>query len=210
MKLNSTSFVDGTVLDPTFAFGKIDPKSKVTLSNNRNPQLSWENAPVGTKSFAVICHDPDVPSAGDDVNQDGREIPADLPRVDFYHWILVDLASNITLIKEGEFSSNVTGKGKRGPSAAHGARQGVNDYTNWFASDPDMSGDYYGYDGPCPPWNDSIIHHYVFTVYALDVETLPIMGRFTGPDVMKVINQHKLGSASLTGTYTLNPRLAKK
>jgi Raf kinase inhibitor-like YbhB/YbcL family protein len=210
MKLSSTSFVDGAVLDPAFAFGKIDPKSRVTLSNNRNPQLFWENTPVGTKSFAVICHDPDVPSAGDDVNQDGREVPAELPRVDFYHWILVDLAANFTSIKEGEYSSNVTGKGKRGPSAANGARQGVNDYTNWFAADPDMSGDYYGYDGPCPPWNDSIIHHYVFTVYALDVEALPIMGRFNGPDTMKVINQHKLGSASLTGTYTLNPRLVKR
>jgi phosphatidylethanolamine-binding protein (PEBP) family uncharacterized protein len=44
----------------------------------------------------------------------------------------------------------------------------------------------------------------------LDVETLPIMGRFNGPDVMKVINQHKLGSASMTGTYTLNLRLAKR
>jgi Raf kinase inhibitor-like YbhB/YbcL family protein len=210
MNLSSTSFVDGAVLDAAFAFGKVDPKSRVTLSNNRNPQLSWENAPVGTKSFAVICHDPDVPSAGDDVNQDGREVSSDLPRVDFYHWILVDLAAGFASIKEGEYSHIVTGKGKRGPSAAHGARQGVNDYTNWFASDPDMSGDYYGYDGPCPPWNDSIIHHYVFTVYALDVETLPIMGRFNGPDVMKVINQHKLGSASMTGTYTLNLRLAKR
>jgi Raf kinase inhibitor-like YbhB/YbcL family protein len=210
MELSSTSFVDGAVLDTAFAFGKIDPKSRVTLSNNRNPHLHWRNAPVGTKSFAVICHDPDVPSKGDDVNQEGREVSPDLPRVDFYHWVLVDVAASISAIKEGEFSSNVTGKGKRGPSAAHGARQGVNDYTNWFASDPDMSGDYYGYDGPCPPWNDSIVHHYVFTVYALDVETLPILGRFNGPDVMKVINQHKLGSASITGTYSLNPRLVKR
>ena len=35
-----------------------------------------------------------------------------------------------------------------------------------------MSGDYFGYDGPCPPWNDSIVHHYVFTVYALDVDAV--------------------------------------
>jgi Raf kinase inhibitor-like YbhB/YbcL family protein len=209
MKLVSTSFTEAGVLDPAFAFGKFDPKSRVTLSSNRNPQLSWAEAPIGTKSFAIICHDPDVPSAADDVNQEGREIPSDLPRVDFYHWILIDLAVSMTSIKEGEYSSNVTGKGKRGPSAAHGTRQGVNDFTNWFASDPDMSGDYYGYDGPCPPWNDSIVHHYVFTVYALDVETLPIMGRFNGPDVMKVINQHKLGSASTACQYSLNPRLAK-
>jgi Raf kinase inhibitor-like YbhB/YbcL family protein len=210
MELSSTSFADGAVLDTAFAFGKIDPKSRVTLSSNRNPHLNWRNAPIGTKSFAVICHDPDVPSKGDDVNQEGREVSPDLPRVDFYHWVLVDVAATISAIKEGEFSNNVTGKGKRGPSSAHGTRQGVNDYTSWFASDPDMSGDYYGYDGPCPPWNDSILHHYVFTVYALDVETLPILGRFNGPDVMKVINQHKLGSASMTGIYTLNPRLVKR
>jgi phosphatidylethanolamine-binding protein (PEBP) family uncharacterized protein len=39
----------------------------------------------------VICHDPDVPSKGDDVNQEGRGVPASLPRVDFFHWVLVDL-----------------------------------------------------------------------------------------------------------------------
>jgi Raf kinase inhibitor-like YbhB/YbcL family protein len=207
MKIHSESFVGGASLGAGLAFGKIDPKAKVTLSTNRNPHLSWEDAPIGTKSFAIICHDPDVPSSGQDVNQDGREVAADLPRVDFYHWVLIDIGVGATSIKEGEYSHVVTGKGKRGPSALHGTRQGVNDYTNWFASDPDMSGDYYGYDGPCPPWNDSLIHHYVFTVYALDVDSLPIMGRFSGPEAMQVINRHKLGSASITGTYTLNPRL---
>jgi phosphatidylethanolamine-binding protein (PEBP) family uncharacterized protein len=39
----------------------------------------------------------------------------------------------------------------------------------WFAGDNDMRGDYYGYDGPCPPWNDEIVHRYVFTLFALDV-----------------------------------------
>lgn len=207
MNLSSESIVDGAFLNPSLAFGKADAKSRVTLSSNRNPHLLWANPPVGAKSFAVICHDPDVPSKGDDVNQEGREVPADLPRVDFYHWVLIDLPMATASIKEGEYSHIVTGKGKRGPSAAHGARQGVNDFTSWFAADPDMHGDYYGYDGPCPPWNDSIVHRYIFTVYALDVEILPIMGRFTGPDAMKVINNHKLGSASLSGKYTLNPRL---
>jgi Raf kinase inhibitor-like YbhB/YbcL family protein len=207
MKLTSESFRDGASLNPSLAFAKVDVKTRVALSSNRNPQLSWEDSPIGTKSFAVICHDPDVPSKGDDVNQPDREIPANLPRVDFYHWILVDVPLSLTHIKEGEFSHAVTGKGKRGPSAAHGTRQGINDYTGWFASDPDMMGDYFGYDGPCPPWNDSIVHHYVFTVYALDVESLPIMGRIGGVDALKVINQHKLASVSITGSYTLNPKL---
>ena len=208
MKLTSESFVDGGVIPVEFAFGRIDPKQHVALSDNRNPHLAWEDVPPGTRSFAVICHDYDVPSKPDDVNQEGREIPADLPRVDFYHWVLVDLPADCRSIAAGSHSDGVTPKGKPGPAAPGGARHGINDYTAWFANDPDMAGDYYGYDGPCPPWNDSIVHHYVFTVYALDVEQLPVQGRFTGPDALKAINEHTLGQVSITGTFTLNPRLA--
>jgi Raf kinase inhibitor-like YbhB/YbcL family protein len=71
-----------------------------------------------------------------------------------------------------------------------------------------MAGDYYGYDGPCPPWNDAIVHHYVFTIYALDLDQLPLEGRFTGAQVREAIARHVLDQASLTGTYTLNPKLA--
>ncbi len=208
MKLRSDSFVDGGAIPPEFAFGKPDAKNHVTLSDNRNPHLAWEDVPVGTRSFAILCHDYDVPSAGDDVNKEDREIPASLARVDFFHWVLVDLPASVRSVAAGEFSDSVTPKGKNGPSAKHGARQGINDYTGWFSSDQDMAGDYYGYDGPCPPWNDSIIHHYVFTVYAISVDRLPLMGRFGGPDARKVIEKHALGRASMTGTYTLNPKLA--
>ena len=208
MKLTSESFADGQPIPPEFAFCKIDPKSHVALSSNRNPQLSWSDAPIGTRSFAIVCHDVDVPSKPDDVNQEGREIPSTLPRVHFYHWTLIDIPVGLNQIAAGEFSDKVTPRGKAGPTTRHGARQGINDYTSWFADDHDMNGDYYGYDGPCPPWNDSIVHRYVFTVYALDVERLPLMGRFGGADALKVIAHHRLGQASLTGTYTLNPRLA--
>jgi phosphatidylethanolamine-binding protein (PEBP) family uncharacterized protein len=81
----------------------------------------------------------------------------------------------------------------------------VNDYTTWFASDKDMAGEYFGYDGPCPPWNDSIVHRYVFTLYALGVETCPVEGSFRGAELLKAIQAHVLGSAKLTGTYSLNP-----
>ena len=33
-----------------------------------------------------------------------------------------------------------------------------------------MAGNYFGYDGPFPPFNDSLVHHYVFTLYALAIE----------------------------------------
>lgn len=207
MKLTSSSFADGGVIPAEFAFCAPDPKSHATLSRNRNPNLAWSGAPPGTRSFAILCHDPDVPSRGEDVNQEGRTVPKSLPRVDFFHWVLVDLPAQRTEVAAGEFSSSVTPRGKPGPAAAHGARQGINDYTGWFASDRSMAGDYYGYDGPCPPWNDEIPHRYVFTVYALDLERLAVQGAFKAADVRVAIQGHVLAQAAITGRYTLNPAL---
>ncbi len=205
MKLTSSSFSDGAPIPAEYAFCAPDPKTHATLSKNRNPQLAWTEVPMGTKSFAVILHDPDVPSRGDDVNQEGRLVPKSLPRVDFFHWVLVDLPASMAGVTAGEFSSSVVPRGKPGPAAAHGARHGINDYTGWFASDPDMAGDYYGYDGPCPPWNDEIPHRYTFTVFALDVARLPLEGRFGGADVRNAVRKHVLAQAAITGRYSLNP-----
>ncbi len=205
MQVTSTSFRDGAPIPAEFAFCAMDAKTHATLSGNRSPQLAWSGAPAGTKSFAIVCHDPDVPSRGDDVNQEGRVVPRTLPRVDFFHWVLVDLPPSVASVAAGEFASSVTPRGKPGPAAAHGARQGVNDYTGWFASDKDMSGNYFGYDGPCPPWNDEIPHHYVFTVFALDVARLAVDGAFTGAQAREAMKGHVLTQASITGLYTLNP-----
>jgi Raf kinase inhibitor-like YbhB/YbcL family protein len=210
MKLTSESFTDQGVIPERNAFGKIDGQNHVALAGNANPQLAWSDAPQATQSFVVICHDPDVPSKPDDVNQEGREVPSSLPRVDFYHWALIDIPASVTQIAEAAYSDGITPRGKAGPLALDGTRQGVNDFTTWFAADRDMNGDYFGYDGPCPPWNDSIPHRYVFTVYALDIAELPFEGRFTGGDVIKAIQGHVLAQASIMGTYTLNPRLAGK
>jgi Raf kinase inhibitor-like YbhB/YbcL family protein len=212
MNLWSESFLNGAWIPAAFAFGRIDAKHHVTLSANRNPHLAWNDVPDGTASFALIAHDVDVPGRPDDVNQEGRDIPADLPRVDFDHWVLFDLPPGLRAIEDGAFSSTVTPRGKAGPMIAHspvaGALHGVNGYTEWFASDHDMSGDYYGYDGPCPPWNDSIVHRYVFTLYALSVERLAIDGRVTGEAVEQAMAGRVLAQASITGLYSLNPSLA--
>jgi Raf kinase inhibitor-like YbhB/YbcL family protein len=205
MKLTTTAFADGGAIPAEFAFCTPDAKRHVALSANRNPDLAWSGAPVGTRSFAVTCIDPDVPSRGDDVNQEGRTVPASLPRVPFAHWVLVDLAPSTLSIARGAHSDGVTTRGKSGPSAPHGGRHGINDYTGWFASDRDMAGDYYGYDGPCPPWNDALPHRYVFTVYALGVDKLAVDGRFTATDVERAMSGHVLAQASVTGRYTLNP-----
>ena len=209
MKLWSRSFADMTPIPGEYAFGVPDAAQHVALSANRNPHLAWDDAPAATQSFALILHDPDVPSKGDDVNQAGREVPASLPRVDFFHWVLIDIPAAQREIAAGSQSDGITAHGKPGPQAPGNLRHGLNDYTGWFAGDPAMRGDYYGYDGPCPPWNDSLMHHYIFTLYALDVPRLHIDGAINGPAVRAAMQGHILAQATLTGLYTLNPRLVK-
>lgn len=210
MKLWSDSFKDGERIPGEFAFCVIAPATHVALSGNKNPHLAWSDVPAGAKSLALICHDIDVPSRGDEVNQEGKTVPADLPRVDFFHWVLVDLPPNLATIAAGHYSDEVTQRGKPGPAISGGlpGRHGINDYTGWFAGDKDMSGDYFGYDGPCPPWNDSIVHRYVFTLFALDVAGLPVEEKFTGQQVRDAMRGHILAEAKIVGTYTLNPQLA--
>ena len=70
------------------------------------------------------------------------------------------------------------------------------------------------YDGPCPPVNVAPdIHHYVFTVYALDIELhLPSSPNFPASAetlyqalLAAARNRHILASASLTGLYSATP-----
>jgi Raf kinase inhibitor-like YbhB/YbcL family protein len=146
-----------------------------------------------------------VPTRPDDVNKEGRVVPASLPRGKFYHWVMVDIPASVSEIAAGECSNGVVAGGKKELRGPRGARQGVNDYTGWFANDPDMAGTYRGYDGPCPPWNDMLVHHYQFTLYALSVERVAVEGDFTAPQVLDAIKRHVLAEATLVGTYSLNP-----
>lgn len=207
MRISSTTFPDGSMIPSHCALAKHHPETRVTFAGDVNPQLEWSDAPEGTRSFAVIVHDCDVPGVADDVNQPDREVPAETPRVDFFHWVLVDVPPSKTSIAEGEFSNGVVARGKQVAQGPDGMRQGLNDYTGWFAGDPEMEGKYFGYDGPAPPWNDSIIHHYRFTVFALDVDRLDVSGDFTGQDARAAMQGHVLAEASFEATYTQNPRL---
>jgi Raf kinase inhibitor-like YbhB/YbcL family protein len=216
MKLWSATFRDGGLIPDECAFAMIDPVTRIRLSSNRNPHLAWDDVPTGTQSLVLFCHDVDVPTIGADVNQEGRTIPEDMPRTDFYHWTLVDIPVALKSVAEGQFSDGVTPHGKAGPlvpftiknGTEHQLRQGINDYSNWFAHDPDMAGEFYGYDGPCPPWNDERVHTYVFSLYALDVPQLALEGRFTGPEARLAIRGHILDEAQLFGVYSLNPGIA--
>jgi Raf kinase inhibitor-like YbhB/YbcL family protein len=220
MKLWSDSWTNGDRIPTRYAAGRPDGLGQATFSDNLNPHLAWAEVPAGAKSMVLICHDFDVPTRADDVNQAGREVPADLPRTDFFHWVLVDLPPLPTVIAEGEFSQGFVARGKPGPhiTGAHpgiqttdatrnSVRQGLNDFTGWFAGDTNMAGNYFGYDGPFPPFNDSLVHHYVFTLYAVSVPKLGVDGAFTGDQVRRQLAGRVLAEATFSGTYTLNARL---
>ena len=80
MRLVSNSWVDGDRIParllPAGATGGRG------LLRQPGARTGLERDSAGTQSFALICHDFDVPSRGDDVNKADREVPEDLPRVD--------------------------------------------------------------------------------------------------------------------------------
>ena len=80
---------------------------------NVSPQLSWKNIPDNTKSFAIICHDPDAP------RENG-----------WYHWLVINIDKNITSVKQGEkigFETvtdfDTTGYGGACPPVGHGVHR---------------------------------------------------------------------------------------
>lgn len=132
---------------------------------NISPQLEWAHAPAGTKSFAVMVHDPDAVTGG----------------AGFWHWVVVDLPASSTGLKRGVGTAN--GAGLPAPG-----RQLATDFGT-----P-------GWGGPCPPTGDKP-HRYVFTVYALKVDTLPVPPNATASLAGFVINANALGQAQFTATY---------
>jgi Raf kinase inhibitor-like YbhB/YbcL family protein len=209
VKLWSNSWGNGDPIPPRLACGVADGQGAVRFGDNLNPHLAWSGVPEAARSLAVVCHDFDVPVDRSAVNRAGRELDADVERADFFHWLLVDLPPGDGEIAEGEFSRGFVPRGKPGPATHRGhARQGLNDYTAWFEGDAERSGRYFGYDGPFPPWNDALVHHYVFTLYAVVVPVLELPEPFRGRDVWRALAGRVLAEATLSGTYTLNPRLA--
>ncbi len=201
MRIRSDSFENAQPLPDEFAMGLPDG-----FGGNRNPNLAWEDLPEGARSFALLCIDPDAPTVPETVNRKDQEIPVDQPRGDFVHWVVADIPATLREVAAGSCSDGVTAKGKQNPAGLPGARQGLNDYTGWFAGDADMGGDYFGYDGPYPPFNDLRMHRYFFRLFALDVATLALPDRFTAADALRAMQGHVLGEAVVHGTYSLHAK----
>lgn len=96
-----------------------------------SPPLAWSDAPAGTKSFAVICHDPDAPLV-----KPGT--------YGFVHWVLYNLPASTTSLAEGTDEGAVGGNdfgntGYGGPAPPEG--HGVHHYFFWVLAldrDPEL------------------------------------------------------------------------
>jgi Raf kinase inhibitor-like YbhB/YbcL family protein len=204
MRIRSDSFEHRGRIPAEFALGAPDG-----FGGNRNPHLAWDEVPDGTRSFALLCIDTDAPTDPTLAGRDDVEIPVEHPRGEFVHWAVAGIGADVRAIAAGSASDGVTKGGKSDPPGPAGSRQGLNDYTGWFAGDDSgLRGDYFGYDGPYPPPNDLRLHRYFFRLFALDVATLDLPQRFTAADVFQAMHGHVLAEAAVMGTYSLHPRVA--
>jgi Raf kinase inhibitor-like YbhB/YbcL family protein len=99
----------------------------------------------------------------------------------WWHWVIFNIPSSITSLSAGAGRSD-------GSGAPQGTVQSITDFGQQ------------GYGGPCPPQGDKP-HRYIFTVYALKVDQLPLKKEASGAMVGYYLNQNALGKASLTATY---------
>jgi len=101
----------------------------------------------------------------------------DAPRGVFTHWIVYNIPANVTGLPEA-----IPAAGK----LQNGAMQGKNDALK------------VGYTGPCPP--PGPVHHYNFTLYALD-NLLNLPEGVSKKPVMDAMQGHIISQGKLTGLY---------
>jgi len=99
----------------------------------------------------------------------------------WWHWVIFNIPPSVASLSAGAGQPD-------GAGAPPGSIQSVTDF-----GPP-------GYGGPCPPPGDKR-HRYIFTVYALKVDQLPLKSEASGAMVGFYLNQNALGKASFTATY---------
>lgn len=99
----------------------------------------------------------------------------------WWHWTVVNLPASAAALPRG--AGDASGKG-----LPAGAVQSRTDFGK-----P-------GYGGPCPPKGDKP-HRYVFTVFALKTDRLPVEAEASGAMAGFMINANTLAKASLTASY---------
>jgi Raf kinase inhibitor-like YbhB/YbcL family protein len=175
---------------------------------DRSPGVRWSAGPAGTRSYVLLMIDPDVTADLSLMNKPGVTIPVDAPRMNITHWLLVNISPQVHEIPQGAEGDGFVPGGKPIGGTRYGLR-GTNDYWPYFNRNPAapaaMKGPYGGYDGPCPPGNDLLEHRYVFRIYALDVASLGLSGRFFTPEVLKAMQGHILAMGEASAKFSPPP-----
>lgn len=157
----------------------------------------------------MFVYDTDSPAEHREwMNQEGQKQTASVKRKIFFHMVVVDVPATATALPEGEESDARVLHGKQAPAkiGVHGA----NSFTQAFAANEAMKGTYYGYDGPCSPWNDDNTHHYHFAVFALSVPSLGLTGDFDGTAALAAKKGKVLAEGQFLGLYSTNPAVIAK
>ncbi len=160
-----------------------------------SPDLSWEGAPEGTLSFAVLLKDQSIWNASQTA-ADEPDIGDEDPNHSF-HWAIWDIpavttslpkALPITQFPLGNTAQQLSG----GP--------------------PFISPGAYGYFGPCPNLMTLAVgapadapHNDAFILYALKVAQLTITAGSTLPQIAALFEFNKLASVELGFTATATP-----
>jgi Raf kinase inhibitor-like YbhB/YbcL family protein len=206
LKVSVDGVESGKMMPAKYGFCMPAAQGHVAPGPDISPRISWSKGPAGTKSYAIILHDTDSPAEQrEKMNKEGEILTSAVPRRNFFHWILVDIPADVTSIAEGAESNARVPHGKPATPAAAGGARGLNDFTKVTAANDALKGQYYGYDGPCPPWNDENVHHYHFTVYALSVPSLGLGKEFDGAAALAAMKDKTLAQGELPAIYTTNP-----
>ncbi|MFZ1108942.1 MAG: YbhB/YbcL family Raf kinase inhibitor-like protein [Rhodomicrobium sp.] len=176
------------------------PPSKEEAPHDISPAVSWSQGPAGTKSYVLIMTDLDVPNDLSLINKAGVTLTPSTPRVPFIHWVLIDIPPGIAHLDKGVEGSEFIAKGKAFGHTDHGIR-GLNVFSHFYPEGSPFAGPHAGYDGPCPPLNDTVTHRYVTDIYALDVASLGLSGQFYGEAALEKMKGHLLASGRANAGY---------
>ena len=211
LKVRVDSIQSGEMIPTKYSFCMPAAQGHIEPGPDISPAISWTKGPRGTQSYAITVTDTDSPKTDrEKMNKEGMTVPKSATRQTFVHMVLVDIPANVRSLPEGAASNARVVHGKPAAQTKVGV-PGLMDFTKIFAANDALKGKYYGYDGPCPAWNDEIDpHHLHFMVYALSVKSLNMPQDFDGPAVIDAMKGKVVAEGKLDALYTTNPETAAK